>query len=264
MARFRIALPHRFRVRLSLVILGGVTGIAILTGPLIREVLQDGPDAQPAGVGGGPVPAPGYPTRLAEGYWLPPALDPANFSKKLELDKAEAGKPLLTGTINGFRFFGPGDPLPKYPCDPAEFEQVSPKEVAMPIQVGYVPPGTVEEAPRIQVCPGGKMQLAVRLFQVAGTGFSVSFHASELAIYNDSIRAGRNVHGASVGGSQAVVVEPLAAEGHGESVIAWPVMGGFIRVYAVDMPLDEVIKIAESVRFEPPSGPAEQGEKAGG
>ncbi len=150
MARFRIALPHRFRVRLSLVILGGVTGIAILTGPLIREVLQDGPDAQPAGVGGGPVPAPGYPTRLAEGYWLPPALDPANFSKKLELDKAEAGKPLLTGTINGFRFFGPGDPLPKYPCDPAEFEQVSPKEVAMPIQVGYVPPAPSRKRPEFR------------------------------------------------------------------------------------------------------------------
>jgi len=230
-------------------IIGAVAiGLALVTGLLVWRTAPSQHIEGLGGTGGGQVAAPSYPTQRAPGYWTPPALDPANFARNVAIDEAERVTPLLAGSINGFRFFGPGDPLKEYPCDPNAAKLAAPGEMELPLEVGYFPAGTVEEAPRVQICPDGTLQLAVRSFQVAGTAFSVSYHAGERAIYNDSIREGRTVRPAVVNGAPAVIVEPATRDGYGESLIVWETANGFIRLYAVDLPLDELLKVAETVR----------------
>jgi hypothetical protein len=157
------------------------------------------------------------------------------------LDQAEAVKRLFFGQVNGFRFFGANDPPKRYPCDP----QI-PTNSTGPIEIAYSPSNAIEQYPRLQVCPAGEIQLAVRSFNVGGAAFSVAYHGGELAVYNDSFRDGR-VEPIEVRGKPGAVGHPMGDDGYGETLVVWPTDHGFLRVYAIDMPFDEVWKIAESV-----------------
>jgi hypothetical protein len=169
-----------------------------------------------------------------------------DLDKRRVIDDEERTKPIFSGIVNGFRFYTPEKPEKKYPSEPEQWQQLWPRPDTFPLMIGYLPPGTEEDVTNVVVCPDERVIVATRAFDLASSGFSVSYHAGELALPNENIREGR-VKAAIVHERPGVVVEPLLEDGYPETLILWPTDNGFARVYALDILFEEVSKIAESV-----------------
>jgi hypothetical protein len=190
------------------------------------------------------------PAIRATGTYPPPSTTGLDVEK---LVAEEAAKPVFRGEIGAFRILGPGDPTPRFACtDPEQIEtryDVLPEQ--LPISIGYFPPGTSEGlSPMVTLCPDGNIRMVGRYFDLGEAHFTLRYWAGEREFKHDSLREGRFVLGA-VRGNQAVLVKPLAESGLEQAIALWPVPGGYFELYAVHVSMDDVLRIAESVRCIP-------------
>jgi hypothetical protein len=169
----------------------------------------------------------------------------------------EAAKPTFEGVVNGIRLYGPDaerDVQRKDACSdaaPEEVEHLTMGDVAgtpMEIVPTYLPAGA-EEQPAMwpPVACKGILVTVEREWVIRGkdADFRISRRQGEQAIDIDA--SADRVSPATVAGKQAVLVEPLTAEGYGYSSVILAEDFGLTLVVAFGLPIQETVKIAEGL-----------------
>jgi hypothetical protein len=110
----------------------------------------------------------------------------------------------------------------------------------------YLPPGTYALSPQsASICEDGSTQQVQQAFTTFNATFDIYFQAGERAFPQEA--TADRISDEMVADRPAVVIKPLTSEGFGRSHIAMETEKGFIMVDARDLPLSEVLKIAEGV-----------------
>jgi hypothetical protein len=179
------------------------------------------------------------------------------MAERDQLMREEAAKPRFEGVVNGIRLYslaaGP-DLQRKDACwgaKPGEAEELTMSAVAgtpMEIIPTYLPPGAEEVDPmEPPVACKGTVVSVQRHWIVRGEGdFFITHRQGEQAIQVDT--SADRVSAATVGGKPAVLVAPLAPDGFGPSVVVVAEDFGLTSVVALDLPLEETMKIAEGLK----------------
>jgi len=205
---------------------------------------------QEAGEVGGGGPAPPVLTRLTEGDWVPPATSPDVFERSEAALQAEIKKPVFEGEFNGFLFGAYARERPRpFHCLSNDTRRLTGDEAkaASPLKLGYLPPNTWEEIVVAYVCPDGVANVvAYELLVAQYYQISVNYFRSTEAVLVISTSSER-VEATTVNGHPGVVVRPVTPEGYGRSAVAFKTDEGYVHVYGADIPLEEVIKVAEGV-----------------
>jgi len=179
------------------------------------------------------------------------------MAERDQLMREEAAKPRFEGVVNGIRLYSlaAGPALQrKSACSdakPEEVEHLTMSAVAgtpMEIIPTYFPPGAEEVDPmEPPVACKGIVVSVQRWWIIRGKGdFYVSRRQGEQAI---AIAASADrVSAATVGGKPAVLVAPLAPDGFGLSTVIVAEEFGLTLVVGLDLPLEEIVKIAEGLK----------------
>jgi hypothetical protein len=255
----RVALMTTLRlVGTGLLAAGAVVAVVLLVTALAgsggqdREAAAGNPTLEAGGAGVRMLPSP---IPRAPGKANLPALARENRMRYYAMLDAQGPQELADGTINGIPIVTADDTPRKFPCEDAEasVESVTPEE--MPFRIDYLPAGSFEDTePFLRVCPDGSIYVALRAFRLYPEGvpagpygsISVRILGGEVGLPHD-IFGPHRVKPGTVRGVPAIFIEPWTPEGSGESVVAWPVKGGILEVYAIDVPFEEVLKVAEGV-----------------
>jgi hypothetical protein len=113
----------------------------------------------------------------------------------------------------------------------------------------YLPPGTYSFGPQsASVCPDGSYSSFGQEFVVHNAAFKVWYSLGDRGFAHDA-SAGRIREGA-VSGKPAVIIDPLTPDGFGRSWIVWRAFDGLIIFEAMDLPIEESVKIVEGVKCE--------------
>jgi hypothetical protein len=179
------------------------------------------------------------------------------FLERDQLMQEEAAKPRFEGVVNGIRLYSLAAGLDLQRKDacwgakPEEIEQLTMSAVAgtpMEIIPTYLPPGVEEVDPmESPVACKGIVVSVQRHWIIRGKGdFFITHRQGEQAIQVDT--SADRVSTATVGGKPAVVVAPLAPDGFGPSVVVVAEDFGLTSVVALDLPLEETVKIAEGLK----------------
>jgi hypothetical protein len=198
------------------------------------------------GGGGGPPNDGGERTLLRPGEWVPPSASREAIEKGRSANLAESEKPKFDGEISGFRlydFFGVSSGV-EYPngwCNANKYEPVEAFELT------YVPEGTFTIADQFKgICANGADGFVSQEFFGEYASWTVTYNLLEKAI--PSHASTERVSPFVVQGRPGVVAEPVIPEGNGSSFVAFEFGKGWLFIEALDMPLDETLKIAEGVR----------------
>ena len=187
------------------------------------------------------------PILRAEGYYFPPAYDPANTGENRAADERIASLPKFYDTIGGFLFFETRTYERTWPCLDSEASGDAVEADEVPFGVSYFLPGTIEEGKALlRLCPDGSVYYSVRGFRVGPSAFAVAYTGGELSIPNDDFRVG-HVKETTLHGRTGIIVEPYNSFGLGGSMAAWPSGDGYMSVRANGLPLEELIKIVGGV-----------------
>ena len=213
----------------------------------VRAGTGGGQDAGEVG-GGGPVPP--VLTRLTEGDWVPPATASDALKKGAEALQAEIKKPVFEGEFNGFLFGAYARERPRpFHCLSNDTRRLTGDEAkaVSPLKLGYLPPNTWEEIVVAGVCPDGVANVvAYELLVAQQYRLPMNyFRSNEAVIHIDASR--ERVEATTVNGRPGVVVRPLTPEGYGQWAVAFKTDDGYVEVLAQNIPLEEVIKVAEGV-----------------
>jgi hypothetical protein len=117
------------------------------------------------------------------------------------------------------------------------------------LSFAYLPPGTWALGPQhAAVCPDGSIATIGQLFDSGSiASFDIWYQAGRSALQHDAPGA-RVFRLVMADGREGVLVAPLSDRFASRSWVAWPEGRGIITVDARDMPLSEVLRIAEGVR----------------
>ena len=191
------------------------------------------------------------PVPLVPGKYPWPLGSQAAQERGMAALNAEKGKPQFEGTVNGIRLWssehGYTDGSVKVVCGGGDYAEW---RLVEKLVFTYLPPGTAAEGPQQEVlCADGSVAGAGQHFVVTdGPTFRIWYESGERAFANEATAKG--VQAATVQGRPAVIVRPLTEEGFGRTWVVFATKNGMIQVDAIDMPLDQALKIAEGVRCE--------------
>jgi hypothetical protein len=190
------------------------------------------------------------PVPLVPGRYDSPLASREAWDRGLAAVDAEKAKPKFEGVVNGFRIWSydhevADDIAFKVVCGGEDYAEW---RLAEKLEFTYLPPGTAAETPQQEVlCPDGSVAGAGQHFIVLdGPGLGIWYERGERA-FGFSASVGR-ISAGKVQGRPAVIINPLTEEGFGDSWVAFETEDGFIWIQAIDLPLDEMLKIAEGVR----------------
>ena len=183
--------------------------------------------------------------------------EPDIIAERDQLTREEAAKPRFEGVVNGIRLYSTDTEAAvqrKSACTdakPEEVEHVTMNAVAgtpMEIIPTYLPLDAEEQPPMWPpVICRGVVAYVDRVWIVPGKGdFFIIRYQGEQAIDIDA-SAGR-VSAATVAGKPAVLVAPLTPDGFGQSAVIVAEDFGITIVSADGLPLEETVKIAESLQ----------------
>lgn len=196
-----------------------------------------------ASLAGGHPPAYGAPVNIVSGEYKSPAGFPGARDRGLAAEQAEGAEPTFEGEIAGMelRRFNAGN-WPNY-CGGDNFAAFEETDA---ITFDYLPPGTSALTPLYAaVCPDKTSAVIGQEF--AGYNFTFEvFWRNQALLLHEAPEA--RVTASTLGDREAVFIEPLTTEGFGHSAIAWATAHGAITVSALDLPFDEVLRIAEGVK----------------
>ena len=212
----------------------------------VRAGTGGGQEAGEVG-GGGPVPP--VLTRLTEGDWVPPATSPDVFERGEAALRAEIKKPVFEGEFNGFLFGASArERLMPFHCLSNDTRRLTGDEAkaVSSLKLGYLPPNTWEEIVVAGVCPDGVANVVAYELRVAQYyRISVNYFRGNAAIGIDASK--ERIEATTVDARPGILVRPLTPEGYGLSAVAFKTDEGYVHVYGDDIPLEEVIKVAEGV-----------------
>jgi hypothetical protein len=238
----------------------GVLGTAGIAGALVvassggeEEVVQQGETARAtpkepvSGTGPGPV----YeePLLLVPGQYISPAGSPAAQERGLAAAESERHLPKFEGELNGFRIYDYDPSVEdgsevKIWCAGGDIVAFAEDKR---LTFDYLPPGTHALNPQTaSVCEDGSVQQVSQGFVTFNASFDVGYQAGERAFQADASAA--RVTTNTIAGRPAVIIRPLTEEGFGQTWIVTTTEHGFLGVHARDLPLNEVIRIAEGVK----------------
>ena len=238
-------------------------GESVADQPLTDEQAAPAVIGDPFGAEDTPVDAPVYTERggasgtetlkrVTEGDWIPPARDPDAIRRGEEALKAADQKPVFKGEFNGF-FFGFAErrnrPLH---CDPSDTSSLSDSEAeqSTPLKLAYLPPNTWQLAAVTRICPDGLVNSAAFAFRIDRMEtlnmayFRSSRPLARIDVSIDRIEAG------TINGRPAIIINPVTPEGYSDSEVVFTTSDGYVVVDAEDLPLEEVLKIAEGLTCE--------------
>ncbi len=196
--------------------------------------------------GGGEPPSYNRSVQIVPGQYISPAGYPEAREKGIQAQQTEAGEPTFEGVVNGIslRKMAPEN-FPDY-CGDSDFDRFDPTEL---LKFGYLPPGTGEVTPQYAaVCPDGTQAVVGEEFDGYNFLFEVYFRTGARILLHDA--PGGRVSAVTINGLAGVAVAPLTTDGYGSSRIAWVTPNGMLEVTAMDLPFDEVQKIAEGIRCD--------------
>jgi hypothetical protein len=187
------------------------------------------------------------PVELVPGDYLPKDFPFDEVYKRgLAAVEEDKDKPRFTGTIGDFRLYSfdaakNGTAAERDRCVVTEFR------AAGELETRYVPGGTAALSPWYTgYCANDDVALVMREFLTKHGKFSIAYQPGERAFGHDA--PSERITEQTLSANQAaVIIQPVLEEGFGRSWVAIETSGGFILVEAVDLPLSEVIKIAEGV-----------------
>lgn len=211
------------------------------------------PQSQAENVRGGGGIAPQYaePVQLVPGKYVSPAGLQLAADRGLVAATAERAQPRFEGKQNGFRVYSydpATDPISKVKvwCGGGEVKEFPLDDR---LSYAYLPPGTAALSPQsASVCEDGTVQQVQQRFITYNASFDIYYQSGERAFQADA-PAGR-VASATIAGQPGLVIRPVTDEGFGRSSSVFATDHGFIVVDARDLPLNEVMKIAEGVKCD--------------
>jgi hypothetical protein len=165
---------------------------------------------------------------------------------------AKTTVPIFDGEVNGFRFYdfdgaSKDVEFPNIWCNAAREEPVE------LFRLDYIPPSVPipsnysADDQTMRFCVDGSRAFATQRYAAGPGSWTVAYSFLEKAI--PSLWTTDRVRAATVQGKPAVVVAPATPDGSGTSIVAFDFGDGWVAIEATDMPLDEVLKIAEGVRL---------------
>jgi len=199
-----------------------------------------------ASVGGDGPPLYRRPVQLVPGNYVSPAESPEAQARGAAAAEAAAGKAQFDGTVNGIRLysFAKAAADPSVARDPCRGEITFRESSSLVFR--HLPPGTMAKGPQYEaVCDDGSKVSLGQQFATLSTDFDVWIVFGEPAFGHDA--SADRVKPTSIGGRAGVTIEPLTPEGFGRSWAAVPLGSGLLVVDARNLPLEEVLKIAEGV-----------------
>jgi hypothetical protein len=183
--------------------------------------------------------------QLTAGEYKSPAGYPEARDKGAEAEQAEAGKPPFEGIINGIEFRPAGAGTLLDYCGDDDFIGF---QETQDINHQYLPPGTKALSPLYAaVCPDETRPVIGQEF--AGYNFSFEVFWYGQRVFRHEASEDR-VSETTIGQSPGVAIAPLTSDGYGSSAITWPSPNGMIAVTALDLPFDQLRKVAEGVRCD--------------
>jgi hypothetical protein len=214
---------------------------------------RSSPEGQ-GGAGGSPYQSP---RTLRSGSYVPPVHSvPGATARGMAAQAIDERKPRFGGWMNGIYFVRPGESPPQDPragtvCPRSEVRAASEEQVRQHPrfpELSYVLPGMSEvETPSGSLCRD-RVIVIQRIFSVGPYSVEVSvvrYPGSwfvETSVSRDRLSTGQ------IAGRPAVVKAPVTPEGYGESAIYIREEDGVTVVGALDLPLEELTRIAEGVR----------------
>ena len=181
--------------------------------------------------------------KLVPGEYRSPGGLPEAETRAAAATEEDNAKPRFKGVVNGIRLYPFGDSDVKNHCGGSDFEGFDTREG---LRFGYLPPGTFAHTPQYApICPDGSVAGYGQEFAVYNASFNVWYSVGELAFVHGA--PADRIEGQTVAGRPGVVIRPVSAAGVGQSWVAFPLADGIVVVDAVDMPLEEIMRIAEGI-----------------
>lgn len=194
---------------------------------------------------GGTAPEYPEPVRFTDGEYIPPAASQEAREKFEAAVAAELGEERFNGSLNGFRLFSwdkaAADPeLQQQECVAYEFPEVT------TLTFGYLPAGTFARSPEYAgMCEDGSTAWITQEFGFGYGTFQISYELGEKALGHDAPAS--RIAEIDVGGHEGVLISPVIEEGNGQSIVVYEFAAGFAGVSAMNLPADELLKIAGGI-----------------
>lgn len=223
-------------------------GLLLPEAPVVRgEVLPES---------GGAGPAAKSARRVTPGEYRSPALEPAARERGERAAEADERAASFRGEIAGLFLSSspaeaPDDPaFGRRACRQPDLEWLPPEEAARlaPPPPAYLPPGAWAQDEGAAVACRGQVIFAFREFVLRPSGVVVEVARSvgRRAVQVPRASAAR-VGPGEVAGRPAALVRPLTPEGFGPSAVVIRDGTDAVRVSALDLPFEELLRIAEGV-----------------
>ena len=194
--------------------------------------------------------------RITSGSYSPPWI--ANLDSDTALAAKDNALPPFTGSLFGI-YLHPdsGDPVPPRfitsdgRCAPnrIQTESLQTASGALAIVAPYLPPGTFEPNPAtLTKCDDGRLLESDRSFELPPQPVFLEIRRTDgkFAAVIQHVSRSRVTTG-ELNGKEVVLVHPVAPDGWGDSAVIVKGESGITAITAVNLPFDEVLKIAKGV-----------------
>jgi hypothetical protein len=195
--------------------------------------------------------------RVTPGEYEPPWI--SNLDADSSLASADNAMPGFTGSLIGIYLHPePDDLIPRRFVDSnarcgsedrttAELASTS-EAGAYTIDASYLPPGTFEQNPATITRCAGRLVELTRTFELPPQPVSLVIRRAIGAFAAAIQHAPRKrISIGTVDGKEAVLIHPVAADGWGDSAVILKEPYGVTAITAVNLPFDEVLRIAKGV-----------------
>lgn len=222
---------------------GAVLALALLldTGESAPPPIIDGtPGPGAHGAGGGPEFI--KPERVTDGEWMPVELNDLPTADQGPITARHVGE-----VINGIRILGIGE-SGQTVCSGKQQRS----DLPVPFEPSYLPPNTFQMAkPEVLLCDDGAVESAHLLYQIGSEGALSAFGINYVNDLEQATATGTGeAMPLTINGFPAVAIlgtqEGYPAVGPASVVIDTP--NGSVSVVGNNMPLDELLKIAEGLK----------------